>query len=169
MTLDRLAEKDKIEKVAPGFYTLKDAFVDELYLAQSIYSRGIFSHETALDLFQVGTYIPKKINMMFPKGYNVSKEKLDQYAIQPHYTNKENFDLGVTETESFYGNKILVYDLERTLCDMWNPRYKASVEVKQEALKEYMTSTSRNTNKLRRYMDILKSPKEMTLYMLPLY
>ena len=52
---------------------------------------------------------------------------------------------------------------------MWNPRYKASVEVKQEALKEYMTSTSRNTNKLRRYMDILKSPKEMTLYMLPLY
>lgn len=57
---------------------------------------------------------------MFPKGYNVSKEKLDQYAIQPHYTNKENFDLGVTETESFYGNKILVYDLERTLCDMWN-------------------------------------------------
>lgn len=43
MTLDRLAEKDKIEKVAPGFYTLKEAFVDELYLAQSIYSRGIFS------------------------------------------------------------------------------------------------------------------------------
>ncbi|WP_195435903.1 type IV toxin-antitoxin system AbiEi family antitoxin domain-containing protein [Enterococcus hirae] len=169
MTLDRLAEKDKIEKVAPGFYTLKEAFVDELYLAQSIYSRGIFSHETALDLFQVGTYIPKKINMMFPKGYNVSKEKLDEYAIQPHYTNKENFDLGITETESFYGNNILVYDLERTLCDMWNPRYKASVEVKQEALKEYMTSTSRNTNKLRRYMDILKSPKEMTLYMLPLY
>lgn len=71
--------------------------------------------------------------------------------------------------KAFTAIKFLVYDLERTLCDMWNPRYKASVEVKQEALKEYMTSTSRNTNKLRRYMDILKSPKEMTLYMLPLY
>lgn len=42
MTLDRLAERIN-RKVAPGFYTLKDAFVDELYLAQSIYSRGIFS------------------------------------------------------------------------------------------------------------------------------
>lgn len=27
MTLDRLAEKDKIEKIASGFYTLKDSFV----------------------------------------------------------------------------------------------------------------------------------------------
>lgn len=169
MTLDRLADSDIIEKAAPGFYVQKDAFIDELYLAQSIYTRGIFSHETALDLYQVGTYIPKKVNMMFPKGYNVSKQKLNSYAIQPHYTNKENFELGMTEAESFYGNKIIVYDLERTLCDMWNPRYKGSVEVKQEALKEYMQSSTRDTNKLRKYMQLLNAPKEMTLYMLPLY
>jgi predicted transcriptional regulator of viral defense system len=169
MTLDRLVKSDKIEKIAPGFYAEKDTFIDELYLAQSIYSKGIFSHETALGIYQVGTYIPKKINMTFPKGYNVPKKRLDHYAIQPHYTTKETFELGLTETESFYGKKIVIYDLERTLCDMWNSRYKASPEVKQEALKEYMNSANRDTNKLRKYMQILKSPKEMNAYMVPLY
>lgn len=167
--LDRLAERDKIEKVALGFYILKEAFVDGLYLAQSIYSRRVFSHETALDLFQVGTYIPKKISMMLPRGHNVSKEKLDEYAIQLRYTSKENFDLGTAEAESLYGNKVLVYDLERTLYDTWNPRYKASIEVKQKVLKEYMTNTSRNTNKLRKYMGILESLKGMALCTSPLY
>jgi len=169
MTLDRLVKSKQIEKVAPGFYAMKDTFIDELYLAQSVYSKGVFSHETALDIYQVGTYIPKKLNMTFPKGYNVPKDRLEKYAIQPHYTTKETFELGLTETESFYGNKIVLYDLERTLCDMWNSRYTASAEVKQEALKEYMNSPSRNTSKLRKYMQILKSPKEMSAYMVPLY
>lgn len=169
MTLDRLVKSKQIEKVAPGFYAMKDTFIDELYLAQSVYSKGVFSHETALDIYQVGTYIPKKLNMTFPKGYNVPKDRLEKYAIQPHYTTKETFELGLTETESFYGNKIVLYDLERTLCDIWNSRYKASAEVKQEALKEYMNSPSRNTGKLRKYMRILKSTKEMSAYMVPLY
>ncbi|WP_368264456.1 type IV toxin-antitoxin system AbiEi family antitoxin domain-containing protein [Enterococcus innesii] len=169
MTLDRLVKSKQIEKVAPGFYAMKDTFIDELYLAQSVYSKGVFSHETALDIYQVGTYIPKKLNMTFPKGYNVPKDRLEKYAIQPHYTTKETFELGLTEAESFYGNKIVLYDLERTLCDMWNSRYTASAEVKQEALKEYMNSPSRNTSKLRKYMQILKSSKEMSAYMVPLY
>lgn len=169
MTLDRLVKADEIEKVAPGFYVMKDTFIDELYLAQSMYPKGIFSHETVLDISQIGTYIPQKINMMFPKGYHVPKERLEKYAIHPHYTTKETYELGLTERESFYGNKIIIYDLERTLCDMWNSRYKASAEVKQEALKEYMSSPNRDTNKLRKYMQTLKSPKEMKAYMVPLY
>ena len=91
MTLDRLVKSKQIEKVAPGFYAMKDTFIDELYLAQSVYSKGVFSHETALDIYQVGTYIPKKLNMTFPKGYNVPKDRLEKYAIQPHYTTKETF------------------------------------------------------------------------------
>ncbi|WP_407956976.1 hypothetical protein [Enterococcus faecium] len=42
MTLDRLAEKDKIEKVAPGFYTLKDAFVDDCISLRVSIPEGFF-------------------------------------------------------------------------------------------------------------------------------
>jgi hypothetical protein len=41
MTLDRLVKADEIEKVEPGVYVMKDTFIDELCLAQSMYSKGI--------------------------------------------------------------------------------------------------------------------------------
>lgn len=167
--LDLLVEKNKLIKEAPGFYVLPDAMVDYLYMVQSIYKRGVFSHETALDMYQLSTNLPSHFHMTFPKGYHSRKERLDEYMIQPHYSSKPYFELGLTTTTSFHGNKIMIYDQERTLCDMWNSRYPANIEVKEDALKDYMNSRSRDTQKLRTYMEKLPVSKDMHYFMKALY
>lgn len=168
-SLDRLVKRKKLEKVAPGFYIRPGTMTDDLYLAQSIYKRGVFSHETALDIFQLSTNLPNEIHMTFPKGYNVSKFKFEKYNIRSHYSADPYYLIGIETAESFYGNKIVVYDKERTICDMWNARYKTNVEVKEQALKEYMESSDRDMTKLRQYMSILPVSKEMKMFLKALY
>lgn len=168
-TLDRLVLKGELLKEGPGFYVLPKSMVDELYLAQSIFKRGIISHETALDLYQLSTNIPNEIQLTFPKGYNIKRARVEQFFIRPHYSEKKYYSLGVQKIESFYGNLLTAYDQERTLCDMWHSRYRASDEVREEALKDYMRSSNRDIPKLQFYMDILPVSKEMSYYMRALY
>lgn len=168
-SLDRLVKRKELEKVAPGFYIRPGIMIDDLYLVQSIYKRGVFSHETALDIFQLSTNLPNEIHMTFPKGYNVSKSKFEKYNIRSHYSVDLYYSIGIETSESFYGNKILVYDKERTICDMWNARYKTNVEIKEQALKEYMESSDRDMIKLRQYMSILPVSKEMKMFLKALY
>ncbi|MDT2227887.1 type IV toxin-antitoxin system AbiEi family antitoxin domain-containing protein [Enterococcus faecalis] len=168
-TLDRYVATQELIKEAPGFYVLPESMIDELYLAQSVYKRGVFSHDTALDLYQLSTNLPNGIHMTFPKGYNPNTQNVRKYDIYPHYTSKLYYPLGICKVSTFYGNEVLAYDKERTLCDMWNSWYKANSEVREQALRDYMASAERDTVKLRKYMNLLPVSKEMKMFLKALY
>ncbi|MCZ2352227.1 abortive infection protein, partial [Enterococcus faecium] len=136
---------------------------------QQRFSRGIFSHETTLDIYQLSTNMPKFIHLTFPHGYNVDRSITKEQQLQFHFVKKEVYELGKVEGTSFQGNPITMYDKERTLCDIWNPRYEIEYEMKLEALKEYMEDPLRDPSKLRDYMTKLHVEKEMKYHMQSLY
>jgi len=169
VTIKRMVDRGELDREYPGFFTLPGQFADELLIAQKKYERGIISHITALDLYDLTDMIPRKIDMTVPYGYHVSEKGLTEFAVDLHFTKPEYYSIGRTEVKSRYGNTLVAYDVERTLCDIWNPWYKVTDEIRIKAIKYYMNSKVRDLSKLRMYQRILPVDKEMLSYIMALH
>ncbi len=132
------------------------------------YERGIISHITALDLYDLTDMIPRQIDLTVPYGYHVSEKGLKEFAVELHYSKAEWYELGKIEIKSRYGNPVIAYDPERTLCDIWNPWYNVEDEIKVKAIKNYMESDRKNLRKLNEYRRILPTDKTMRSYIMAL-
>ena len=148
-TLAEYVSKRNMERVAQGVYLAADAWPDELYLLSLTNSRIVFSHETALFLHGLMERVPKYTSVTVKAGYNASH--LRNKGIRVYQVKPDVVDLGVTEVETGFGNKVRVYDKERTICDIL--RYKDSMDVQifQYAMKEYMAGNQKNLNHLMAY------------------
>ncbi len=160
--LQELVKKGVIHRFGRGLYVLNDAWEDDFYLFQRKYSRGIYSHETALYLLGYSDRTPAKYTMTFPKGYNASSLKDESITIKRVVL--ENYDFGRTEIESPSGNRICVYDLERTLCDILRGS-GSDIQIVNDAMKRYVSSKDKNIHKLMQYADQLHVKNKVLRYM----
>ena len=80
------------------------------------YSRGIYSHDTALYLLSYSDRTQARYTMTFPKGYNAPSLKQEDLIVKRVIP--KNYNFGIIKIQSPSGNPICVYDLERTLCDI---------------------------------------------------
>ncbi|PTQ83306.1 hypothetical protein C8U37_11462 [Trichococcus patagoniensis] len=149
-----IKKNTNFQKVAHGIYMKADEFPDEFQILQTRFKRGIFSYETALFLHDLTDVTPFDYHMTFPQGYN--NANLSGSGVIPSYAIPDRYDLGVLSMESPSGNPILVYDIEKTLCDMFIPRHKADKDVQLTALKRYMKRKNKDLSKLMRYAKVLK-------------
>lgn len=168
-TVQRLVKTGELLKISRGYYVLDGHGVDELYMVQSRFSKGVFSHETALDLYSLSTIIPKRVHLSVPANYHIQSKNLEEEFVRIHKVKEGVYELGISEIESYQGNPIRVYNKERTICDMWNPRYNVAFETKLEALKDYMREKDRDLIKLREYRERLNVDSKMAIYMEALY
>ncbi len=51
-----------------------------------------------------------------------------------------------------YGNKVKVYDLERTICDIIRNKKKIEIALFTDAMKRYADRKDRNSIKLHKYL-----------------
>ncbi len=112
--------------------------------------------------------IPRQIDLTVPYGYHVSEKGLKEFAVELHYSKAEWYELGKIEIKSRYGNPVIAYDPERTLCDIWNPWYNVEDEIKVKAIKNYMESDRKNLRKLNEYRRILPTDKTIRSYIMAL-
>ncbi len=145
--LTRALRDKEIEKITTGVYTLANTFPDEYWYRQRKFSKGIFSHRSALILHNLTDLNTEQYSMTFPRGYRNSKG-LKRYFITPYFVYPEILELGVENFISPSGNEILVYSKERTLIDIWNPRLKFDATTKQEALKRYMALPNKQIHRI---------------------
>lgn len=159
-TLRRLVEKDEIEQPYLGIYVRKDEFLDNFFALQQKFSTGIYSHETALVLHDLTDLNLSELDMTFPAGFNRKGLSTDYPVIQ-HFTKKEWHSIGIEKKSSPAGNFIDVYDMERTLCDVFSKRYKPDESIKNEAVKRYFAHDGKDLRKLRRYMRTFEVRNEL--------
>lgn len=167
-TVQSYVKSGKLIAIERGFYVLDGHGIDELFLQQNRYSRGIFSYETALDIHQLSKNMPSAIHLTFPKGYNVNRKEVQMQNLKLHFVPKAVFELGKMDGLSYQDNPIHLYDKERTLCDIWSPRYDMAYDLKLESLKQYMAREDKDPGKLSLYMEKLPVSKEMRVHVLSL-
>jgi predicted transcriptional regulator of viral defense system len=152
-----------LHRVERGVYTLPETWEDELFVLQLRFSRGIFSHETALYLHSMTDRTPSRYTMTFPFGYNPGN--VLKRGVVAKVASKETYLLGIMTLSSPSGNSIKVYDRERTLCDMVRTRHKADIQVVNQAMRMYAGSREKDIARLMDYAQRLQVKSKIQTYM----
>ncbi len=161
-TLAEYVSKRNMERVAQGVYLAADAWPDELYLLSLSNSRIVFSHETALFLHGLMEREPKYTSVTVKAGYNASH--LRNKGVRVYQVKPDVADLGVVEVQTSFGNKVRVYDKERTICDMLRYKDLMDVQIFRYAMKEYMTGSQKNLSNLMAYAKKFQIESAMRTY-----
>ncbi len=160
--LRELVRKGKVSRFGRGLYVKTDAWEDDFYLLQRKYSRGIYSHDTALYLLGYSDRTPTRYTMTFPKGYNAVSLKGENLTVRRAV--RENYESGIIEIQSPSRNPIRVYCLERTLCDILRGS-GSDIQIVVDAMKRYAASRNKNIHLLMEYAELLHVKPKVLRYM----
>lgn len=140
-----------LNKIDGGIYLLDNSNADELYTTQLRFSKGVYSHETAVMLHSLSTYSPFVYHLTFPRGYHLLNP--EKHHLYLHHVPLDKYNIGVIKMDSWHGNTIYVTDLERTVIDMLNSP-KTFPGIVDELVDNYLWTTDKNIEKLREYAQI---------------
>lgn len=158
-----LVDKGMIEKSSRGIYILPEVLDDEIFNLQNRFKRGIYSHETALFLWDLTDRTPNKYHMTFPMNYNLTNPKKEN--IRCVQCKKEIYDLGIEEVPTPGGNAVRAYSVERTLCDILKPHSRVDIQVVTEAFKRYASNSDKNIPALSELAKLLKVEIKLRSYL----
>ena len=161
-TIRNMVDAGELYKIDRGLYSFDENWDDELYIIQKRFSRGIYSHDTAMYLLGYSDRTPSRYDMTFPQGYN--SKKLDEYDLNVRHVKAENYSLGITTLLSPMGNEIRVYNLERSLCDILRGS-GSNVELINSAMRRYANSKNKNVPLLFQYAEQLRVKPKVMRYM----
>ena len=161
--LSTMVQSGIIQRIGRGVYASPEAWPDEMFLIQSRFAKGVFSHETSLYLHGMSDRTPMRHTMTFPFGYNTGNAKRQQIIAK--LSTLENYELGIIQLTSPGGSLVRTYDIERTLCDIVKTRHNADIQVVNQAMKLYADSKDKNIAKLMDYADKLRVKPKVLNYM----
>ncbi|MCI5601886.1 MAG: type IV toxin-antitoxin system AbiEi family antitoxin domain-containing protein [Clostridiales bacterium] len=153
----------RLVKEAKGIYSLADEFPDEYALLQKRSEKIIFSYGTALYLWGMSDRIPHTISVTVPQGFNCTRIKKDFVKIKFHYVKKDIWNLGITNTDTAMGNKVMLYDKERCICDLIMVKNEVNKQLYVQAIKEYFNADY-NIRKLIKYAKLFEIEEKVRDY-----
>ncbi|QUH26412.1 type IV toxin-antitoxin system AbiEi family antitoxin domain-containing protein [Serpentinicella alkaliphila] len=161
--LSKLVEMGKLERVSRGVYVSPETIEDEMYYMQCKYPRIIYSHETALFIHNLTDRTPFEYSATVPSSYKVVKNISENFKI--YYIKRDLHSLGIIDGITSFGNKIKVYNVERTICDIVRSRNKIDIQIVNEALKGYIKLKSTDYRLLLEYARKFRVEKLIKGYM----
>ena len=151
--LSRLTDK-YIVRVGRGIYkyfTTYDEDIDELDYILAVVPEAIFCMKTALCYYH---YIDDyEYEIAVPRSLSPSKRKVHGMYIRYYYVKDEFHEIG--KTKVLFGNRIPIYDRDRTIFD----RFKHHTEISDEKLRsiteKYLADPQKNLEKLNEYVELM--------------
>jgi predicted transcriptional regulator of viral defense system len=140
-----------LERAERGIYISPGGLDDALFWMQQRAKKIVYSHETALFLHRMTDHTPIRYSVTVPSSYKASAALKKSCKI--YYIKQELVDLGKIERPSGMGNNVIIYDLERTLCDVIRSRNKMDEQIVIEALKNYARSKEKDLHRLYKYAE----------------
>lgn len=161
--LKKLVDEGKLEKTARGVYILPEIWEDEFLNLQARFKKGVFSNETALFLWDLTDQTPNRYDMTFPHNYNLTNVKSE--GVNCSRVKQEWYAEGKTQLESPGGNRITVYNMERTLCDILRKRGGINTGIITEAFKRYTARKDKNIPLLSEYAKMFRVEEKVRSYL----
>lgn len=159
--LEYVRQKE-MNRIAPGVYMTEDAWEDRLYLLQLRNRNIIFSHESALYIHGLSDREPFSPVITVKRGYNA--KHLKDAGTTIHTVRDEWLSLGLTEAETFAGNKIRIYDKERCICDIVKRKNKMDIQIFQMAITSYFSDKDKDIHKLMTYAKTMQLEERVRQY-----
>lgn len=160
--ISKLISIGKIERVSRGVYVAVGEIEDEMYYMQVKYPKLVYSHETALFIHELTDRTPFEYAVTVPSVYKVPQNVSENNKV--YYIKKELHELGIITAKTSFGNKIKVYDVERTICDILRSRERIDIQIINEALKRYVKLKNADFSRLSEYAKEFRVDKILKKY-----
>ena len=158
----KMLDAGEIEKEKPGIYKLPEIYIDELYILQHRYPKGIYSLEMALWLLGLSLTVPFEPIMSFPYGTNTRLMK--RAGVKPVVL-RSNYEMGVVKVNIPSGQQVRAYEMERTLAECLRPVYKTDIQIIAPAFKAYMQRREMDFSKIFQYAKLFKVESKVQSYL----
>lgn len=158
-----LVKSGELERAAFGVYVLPDELIDKMYIAQLKRPKIIYSHETALFLHDLTDRDPISYAVTVPAGYNIAQLRKEGFTV--YSIKRELHDLGVTKLTTMFGYIVIVYGLERTICDCLRSRNRMDISVVTDAVKRYVLRKDKDLYTLMKMAETFGVSKLVRSYM----
>ncbi|MDR0569948.1 MAG: type IV toxin-antitoxin system AbiEi family antitoxin domain-containing protein [Clostridiales Family XIII bacterium] len=153
----------ELERVAHGVYISPNEFVDKMHVSQLRRPKIIYSHETALFLHGLTDRDPIKYTVTVPSGYSTTRLRDDGFLV--FTVTRELHELGSSQAKTIFGNMVVAYGLERTICDCVRSRNQMDIAVVTDAVKRYAKRDDKNLNTLMQMAETFRVTKLLRSYM----
>lgn len=161
-TMHNFIKNNNFQKLNRGVYVSEDTFGDVLYVSYLAHKKIVYSHETALDLHGLTEREPSQVTCTVRRGTNTKHLLLKSMKV--YCVIGEYYDLGKTTIKTPFGNKVPVYDIDRTICDIIRAKDHIDIQVFSYALKNYMNNKNKNLHNLIKYSKVLRIEDKVRQY-----
>lgn len=161
--LAKFVEQYGYERISHGIYCSPDVWEDRMFLLQLRFKKTVYSHETALYLLDMTDQEPHSYTMTVSSGYNASSLKNEN--IKVYSIKKELLELGSMKVKTPFNNEVVIYNPERTICDLIRSRSNIEIQVFQDAMKAYVKRRDKNLHLLMEYAEKLRVSKVLKKYL----
>ncbi len=162
----KLIDSNQLERIQKGIYAFRniDEPDDDMVLAQQFYPQAIMSVFTAASFYGLTTVIPRAVQITFPSSGTRRLAKPDYPAVEFFFTSDKTLKLGL-KVMAVENHSIRIYDLERTVCDMFRYLPRTGLDTAIEIFKNYMNDKKkRDLDKLISYSRKLRVYKYISQY-----
>ncbi|MBM4176546.1 MAG: Abortive infection protein AbiEi [Ignavibacteria bacterium] len=153
-----------IEKIKPGLYKLVNYPWDENGSFADVCKsnkKAVICLTSASSYYELTTFNPSYITVAVP--HNSPGFKLEYPPIQVYYFPHKYYETGIIQVETKSGI-IRIYNLEKTICDLFRYRTKIGDDIVIESLKSYLELKKRDINKLFEFAETLSVKEKMLPY-----
>ena len=160
----KYVHENGLEQVGRGIYSVPDGLLDELYLLHQRCPNAVFSHEEALYYHGLTDREPSLHTFTIYSGYNVHR-LIAEGNCKAYMVKKDLLDMGKIMVIDNSGNRIPMYDLERTICDLMRSRSSVEIQDFNAALKAYVFRKDKDLNLLMEYAKLFHVDNVIRRYM----
>ena len=160
--LRRATADGTLMRIRQGVYVKTSALANNMIDVQRIVPNGVLCLYSAFAHYELSTHVPAATCIAIDAKRKV---RLPEYPpIDLYYWKKENLDFGVVEKE-ISGYKVLITDMERTVCDAVKYRNKIGLDVCGDVIDSYLKNENRNITLLHEYAGRLRVKNTLTKYL----
>ena len=159
-----IKDNDGVEKVSHGMYANKDTWVDNLFVLHQRCPKAVFSHDEAFYYHDLCDREPIVNTLTIYSGYNAHRLKASTNC-KVYTVKKELLDVGKITVTDNYGNQVPIYNLERTIIDLFRSRNSIEINEFVTVLKTYSKRRDKNLHLLSEYAELFHVSNIVRQYM----
>ena len=160
--LRRATVDGTLMRIRQGVYVETSALANNMIDVQRIVPNGVLCLYSAFAQYGLSTHVPAAACIAIDAKRKV---RLPEYPpIDLYYWKKENLEFGIVEKQ-ISGYKVLITDMERTVCDAVKYRNKIGLDVCGEVIDSYLKNENRNITLLHEYAGRLRVKNTLIKYL----
>lgn len=157
-------KKNNFEQINRGLYVPKDEWVDELYVLHKRYPQAVFSHDEAFYYHGLSDREAILHTLTIYSGYNARRLKAGGRC-KVYTVKKDLLEIGKTTVMNDSGHELPMYNLERTICDLFRSRSSIEIQDFTTIIKAYFAHPDKDLNRLIEYAGLFRIDQVICRYL----